>query len=150
VQYNRNIFILILFFISTGLIEAIWGLKQLYGFSPSQHSLFKTTGSFFNPGPYAGYLAMIIPLSFYYLLSDYRIFKSKFQPACIPFYLRWSLSLLSFLGIMSVLPATMSRASWMAGITGCFVGGLLYFSKTKDLKIYLERFREKRIFFDNL
>ena len=35
----------------TGAIEAIWGLAQLYGFTPSQHSRFELTGSFFNPGP---------------------------------------------------------------------------------------------------
>jgi hypothetical protein len=26
------------------------------------HPLFAVTGSFFNPGPYSGYLAMVFPL----------------------------------------------------------------------------------------
>lgn len=146
VQYKWNIFILIIFFISTGCIEAIWGLKQLYGFSPSQHSLFKTTGSFFNPGPYAGYLAMITPLAFYYVLNDYRIFKNKFQHIYTPFYIRWIISLLSFFSIVLVLPATMSRASWIAAVVGCFIASLLYLTKNKKLKIYINRFRDKIIF----
>ena len=42
-----------------GGIEAIWGLRQIYGFAVSNHSLYALTGSFYNPGPYSGYLAMI-------------------------------------------------------------------------------------------
>ena len=47
-----------MFFIATGLIEAIWGFRQLQGWAYSNHSLFRLTGSFFNPGPYSGYLAI--------------------------------------------------------------------------------------------
>lgn len=125
-QYKWNAFVLVVFFISTGFVEAVWGLKQLYGFSPSQHTLFKTTGSFFNPGPYAGYLAMIMPLALYYILDDYRVFKNKFHHACIPFYLRWGISLLSFCSILLVLPATMSRAAWIGGTVGCLVASLTH------------------------
>lgn len=146
VQYKWSIFILTIFFIFTGLVEAIWGLKQLYDFSPSQHSLFKTTGSFFNPGPYAGYLAMVIPLALYYVLNDYRILKNKFRCIYIPFYLRWSISLISFFSILLVLPATMSRASWLGAIIGCSIAGLLYLLKNKRLKAYVKRFRKKIIF----
>ena len=45
-----------------GGIEAIWGLRQIYGLAVSNHSLYALTGSFYNPGPYSGYLAMIFPL----------------------------------------------------------------------------------------
>ena len=45
-----------------GGIEAVWGLRQLYGFSASGHFRYALTGSFFNPGPYAGYLAMGLPV----------------------------------------------------------------------------------------
>jgi hypothetical protein len=50
-------------FVVTGLAEAVWGLMQLYGFSASQHYLYKTTGSFFNPGPYSGWLATVFPMA---------------------------------------------------------------------------------------
>ncbi len=50
-----------------GCIQAVYGNLQLWGFYASHHSLFKMSGSFFNPGPYAGYLACIFPaaLGFY-------------------------------------------------------------------------------------
>ena len=49
-----------------GLVEAIWGLGQLYGYFPSKHALFKTTGSFLNPGPYGGFIALMFPLALHY------------------------------------------------------------------------------------
>jgi hypothetical protein len=73
-------YIIPVFFIFTGLVEAVWGLRQLYGFTSSQHNLFKTTGSFFNPGPYSGWLAMVFPMAFWYaapLLMDKT--KEKFD-----------------------------------------------------------------------
>ncbi|MDR0863308.1 MAG: hypothetical protein LBO74_00040 [Candidatus Symbiothrix sp.] len=71
-QNKRNLSCLLLCFILTGLVEAVWGLKQLYGFSFSQHHLFKTTGSFFNPGPYAGYLVVVFPMALYYWVHGAR------------------------------------------------------------------------------
>ena len=55
--------------IALGGIEAIWGLRQIYGFAVSNHSLYALTGSFYNPGPYSGYLAMIFPLCLYEWLN---------------------------------------------------------------------------------
>ncbi len=43
-----------------GGIQAIYGNLQLWGYYPSHHSLFKLTGSFFNPGPYAGFFAEVL------------------------------------------------------------------------------------------
>ena len=44
-------------FILYGVVEAVWGIRQVYGFTYSNHSLYALTGSFYNPGPYSGYLA---------------------------------------------------------------------------------------------
>ena len=60
---KSQLFYIRIFLIITGLVEAIWGLRELYGFTPSNHTLFKLTGSFFNSGPYSGYLAAIAPLA---------------------------------------------------------------------------------------
>lgn len=54
-------------FILLGSIEAIWGLGQLYGVVLSHHSQYLLTGSFYNPGPYSGFLAMIFPIACYSL-----------------------------------------------------------------------------------
>ena len=39
-------------FIILGGVEAVWGLRQIYGLAVSNHSLYALTGSFYNPGPY--------------------------------------------------------------------------------------------------
>ncbi|HEY9123373.1 MAG TPA: O-antigen ligase family protein, partial [Bacteroidales bacterium] len=49
--------------IVTGLVQAIWGMMQLYGFLPSFNSNFKITGTFFNPAPYAMYLSLVLPMT---------------------------------------------------------------------------------------
>jgi O-antigen ligase/tetratricopeptide (TPR) repeat protein len=55
--------LLFLALILGGFIQAVFGNLQLWGYYPSHHNLFKMTGSFFNPGPYAGYLASILPIT---------------------------------------------------------------------------------------
>ena len=48
----RNFFVHVAWsLVLLGAIEAVWGLRQLYGFSVSGHSRYALTGSFFNPGP---------------------------------------------------------------------------------------------------
>jgi hypothetical protein len=73
-------YLLVLFFMLTGLVEAVWGLRQLYGFTASQHYMFKTTGSFFNPGPYSGWLAIVFPMALGYVVLGFtkKIVKEKF------------------------------------------------------------------------
>jgi O-antigen ligase len=118
--------IMTIVFILTGLVEAVWGLRQLYGCEPSQHSLFKLTGSFFNPGPYAGYLAVVFPMALHYFL---------FVNSRLLFPVKWMAGI-TCVAILSVLPAAMSRASWLAVVAGsCMVVGAHY-AKRFSLKSY--------------
>ena len=69
--------IVIVCLIMIGGYEAILGFRQLYGFSVSNHSLYALTGSFYNPGPYMGYLAMVLPVCVYgVLVGSDRSFAS--------------------------------------------------------------------------
>ncbi|NDV81657.1 hypothetical protein D0T87_06625 [Bacteroides sp. 51] len=123
-----------------GGCEAVTGLRQLYGFTYSNHSLFALTGSFFNPGPYSGYLAMIFPvcLSEYYRLKE--ISKTSFW-AKIGYYFTIGILLL----MLCVLPAGMSRSSWFAaGISGLFVIGY-YKQWGKKLKEHWINNRKKAL-----
>jgi len=131
--------ILLFFLMITGLVEAFWGLGQLYGFYSSYHNLNPITGSFFNPGPYAGYLAMVAPIAVYYILCDGRVFLYKRKSRFWFFYLRGGLSLLTIVTILLILPSTMSRASWIAVTFGCFC----------TLGLYYRRKRKKQMFFNN-
>jgi tetratricopeptide (TPR) repeat protein len=100
IQTGLNLILLL-----TGFVEAVWGLRQLYGFSISHHALFRLTGSFFNPGPYAGYLAVVFPMALYYGLK-------KGTKAC---------GIIVCVAIFLVIPATLSRASWVAILAGSVV-----------------------------
>ena len=103
-----------------GGIEAIWGLRQIYGLAVSNHSLYALTGSFYNPGPYSGYLAMIFPLCLYEWLN----LKEKTERTWAEqgkYYIALGVMLL----ILCVLPAGMSRSAWIAAaISGTWVYGM--------------------------
>lgn len=96
-----------------GCIEAVWGMRQLYGYATSNHSLYALTGSFFNPGPYSGYLAMILPVCLHQYLQKAGeeaqwLYKAKK-------YMAGAAMLL----ILCVLPAGMSRSAWLAAGVSC-------------------------------
>jgi tetratricopeptide (TPR) repeat protein len=129
----REVFCLLLAL--TGLVEAAWGWMQLYGFAYSRHHLFKLTGSFFNPGPYAGYLAMMFPLALDMFLSsreagrearerDRRPWPSRLLSAEAWHGVRKWIALLACVAILPILPAAMSRASWLAVLAGSAVVAL--------------------------
>ena len=90
------------------LIEAIWGLLQLYGFARSHHNLYKITGSLFNPGPYAGFLAVGVPLALGYAWDK-----------ALTRWERW-LGMITLAAALLALPATMSRTGFCRKCT-CFV-----------------------------
>ena len=85
-----------------GVIEAVWGLLQVYGYEPSNHSLYALTGSFYNPGPYSGFLAMCLPLALYEWLDGKRIWKH--------------MALVALVLMLLVLPSGMSRSAWLAAL----------------------------------
>lgn len=87
-----------------GGIEAVWGLRQIYGFATSNHSLYAVTGSFYNPGPYSGYLALVFPVCLYEWLRLNAI-KQRTWEESVGYYLSFGVLLL----LVCVLPAGMSR-----------------------------------------
>jgi O-antigen polymerase len=144
--------ILVLVLISTGLVQAVWGLLQLYGITRSFHSGFKITGTFFNPAPYALYLAAIFPLALGNILGMNKLEtinenrmtiqglityirntsfgeECKVQMTFVVNKLSSYISLLTVISILLVLPATMNRASWL----GVIIGSLFVFNYRYDL-----------------
>ena len=88
--------------ILAGTVEAVWGLLQVYGYELSNHSLYALTGSFYNPGPYSGFLAMCLPLALHEWLEGRRIWKH--------------LALVALVLMLVVLPSGMSRSAWLAAL----------------------------------
>ncbi|PRD46108.1 O-antigen ligase family protein [Sphingobacterium haloxyli] len=119
VQNQINLYMLMLTLMLVGGIEALWGLLQLYGFTSARHALYTVSGSFFNPGPYAGFLAVILPVSLFYLCSDKEALAKHRQRSTILLKIRWAVGLLTCIVILLILPTTMSRAAWMAATIGC-------------------------------
>ena len=92
--------VLVWLLLVAGTVEAVWGLFQMYGYVPSGHSLYALTGSFYNPGPYSGFLAICLPLALYEWLKGERILKY--------------LALVALVLMLIVLPSGMSRSAWLA------------------------------------
>lgn len=95
-----------------GIAEAVYGGLQLYGLAESNHSLYNITGSFRNPGPYAGFLAVVLPVALYLALSC-RIRNKCLRQGTVA--LCWVYVFLC----ATLLPATLSRAAWIAACVGC-------------------------------
>ncbi|RGN36058.1 O-antigen ligase domain-containing protein [Bacteroides oleiciplenus] len=110
-----------------GSVEAVWGICQLYGFTVSGHSLYALTGSFSNPGPYSGYLAIILPICLHqYLLCNENEKKLRQFPHDGYSWRRiiWRMKHIAVGSviylILCVLPAGMSRSAWLAAGVSCF------------------------------
>lgn len=63
--------------ILSGVVQAIYGILQQNYFLETNHPLFEATGSFPNPGPYGGYLAICGISAFQLLYSDWNTLKAK-------------------------------------------------------------------------
>ena len=145
-QINKNaIYWLKFFFIFAGLVESIWGLRQLYGFEQSQHLLFRLTGSFFNPGPFSCYIAIVFPMAFYYTLKYRNCYKANFHIRNISIYLLWGMSIITITFSILILPTTISRTAWIACIGGCGLVLLDIFAKNKTFKDFVTHYRKKYI-----
>ena len=123
-----------------GGMEAVWGLRQIYGLAASNHSLYALTGSFYNPGPYSGYLAMIFPLCLYEWLN----LKEKTGRTWAEqgkYYIALGVMLL----ILCVLPAGMSRSAWIAAaISGTWVYGM-HASWGSKLKEFGRKYKKRLV-----
>jgi uncharacterized membrane protein YkgB len=109
-----------------GAVEALHGLGQIAGIYPSNHSLFVLTGTFYNPGPYSGYLAAVLPIALYRML----VLKGKKDRLSV---VQYYLSMCVLLLICCVLPAGMSRAAWFASLLSCgYVVLRVYHVKVKS------------------
>lgn len=86
------------------LLESGLGLMQLIGIKDSHHYMYAFTGSFNNPGPYGGFLAVCLSL-----LGAYAIKGDGKR-------LRY-LSVIIAIPALILLPSTMSRAAILSLLT---------------------------------
>ncbi|MDO5981569.1 O-antigen ligase family protein [Flavivirga spongiicola] len=128
ISYKNYIGILLAIVIS-GIIQAIYGNLQLFGYYGSNHSGFKLTGSFFNPGPYAGFLAAVWPITLGMYLFKEKIIEqvgpqikgaSKITKAILSSVFEY-IPLLGIISVILVIPATHSRGAWLAVLISSLV-----------------------------
>ena len=123
-----------------GMVETVWGMRQLYGFTASGHSHYALTGSFFNPGPYAGYLAMILPICLYHYL---RV-PEKWRYLCKSLKIEKITATVAGMLILCVLPSTMSRSAWIAAAISCIWVAYMHRDKRK-WNILWRRYKKRYI-----
>jgi O-antigen ligase len=106
-----------------GAVEATVGMQQAFGARHSNHSLFSVTGTFFNPGPYGGYIAVMLSMAFGYVAKRWGFAAKMFSGfrKIGDIRLRRVLTVLAFcvavcalVTTVIILPATMSRAAFVA------------------------------------
>jgi O-antigen polymerase len=126
------------------LVQAIWGLLQFYDILPRFQDTFKIIGTFYNPAPYAFYLALIFPLALVNVLLNDENNKKNYSLFSQIFTNR--LSFITVFTILLVLPLTMIRAAWIAVIAGSlivlnykynFIQKLNRFLKTRTRKLII-------------
>lgn len=123
-QETRVIIVLIL---SAGCMEALLGFYQFFGRKgPEGFLLFdrfiRAYGTFEQPNPYGGYLALILPLALSLFLARWR--RRDFSSLVI-----WALAGLSLTLMGAALVMTWSRGAWLGFIAGAAVvavAGLWY------------------------
>lgn len=105
------------------LKESYTGLLQLFGYLHSNHYLFACTGSFNNPGPYGGFLAVCLcVLGSYSIKGKNKVFRYITGISAMP--------------AIILLPSTMSRAAMLAVVCAA----LLLVASTNAGKTILKKY----------
>ena len=98
----------------SGVYEAAVGIGQLLGRFARRHALFVMTGTFDNPGPFGGYVAMVAVVSLADVLKNKGNLKYAITKTNLPGIIRLWIAIVSLILCVVVLPASMSRAAWIA------------------------------------
>ena len=111
--------------IASGIIQSILAILQAAGVFQSNHHLFAVTGSFANPGPLGGYIALGCALSIAALFINRKeMSKTKQTTLLISICITATACLLSD-----------SRAAWMALLIACVWIIAEHFPKTRHIRM---------------
>lgn len=145
VRRKRAIEVLLWSICVAATVEAVLGLMQLYGYRYSNHGIFRLTGTFYNPGPLGGYIAVALPVVVYLLIKTAQVYQRKSLLNRLLKYLiiiRYGVLGVMLAVMVVVLPSTMSRTGWIAAIVS---SGYVFWFSADVCKKFFYRFN-KRIF----
>lgn len=94
--------VVLLAVVASGIVQAVYGDLQLYGYKRSLHGYFPVTGSFFNPAPFAVFIGLTLAI------AAAMAFVAPRRP--VYRVVGWISAVL----ILLLLPVTDSRAAWLA------------------------------------
>ena len=103
--------------------ELFLGMAQLSGHSFSNHYLYLLTGSFDNPGPYGGFMAVCLSLVGIYILDDEKENKHKTLLRRIHSWILY----LFIIAILCILPLTRSRSAILAFVCSAAIYYIISF-----------------------
>ena len=128
----RLIFILLCS--SIALYESFLGLMQVFGLRASGHAGFVLTGTFSNPGPYGGFIAVLLAV-----LASYAYMNRKSENRFVRVVVL--LSSVSALMCFLVLPASMSRAAWLS----FSIAALVFAFREGRLAYWMSRYKGRTL-----
>ena len=122
----RGFLLFLVFFGVSGLIQAVMGIGQANAWLPPGNLTFPVTGTFNNPGPFAGYLALVLVCAFSALTRSSNLPVKQNVPL-----------LLTCLLLALALILSNSRAAWLAVVlpVGLYVGQQLPASRSRSLAL---------------
>ena len=139
--------------LSAAVYEGGLGMLQLLGMEPSGNLLYPFTGTFYNPGPFACYLALSLPWALRSISNCQfgisNLGKSSTITNC-QLILSWIV-----VGLDAVLlPASMSRTAWCAAVVGGIVALLgnkviLFGSRLKDVCTWRQTISNEQLVINN-
>ena len=142
--------------LSAAIYEGGLGLLQLLGMEPSGNRLYPFTGTFYNPGPFACYLALSLPWALRLISNEKLVIPKTISNEQLvisnlwdPVHNKLNYSLLitncalieAWIVVWLdavLLPASMSRTAWCAAVAGSVIALLgnkviLFGSRLKDV-----------------
>ena len=119
---------IIIFVNAIAFVESSLGLAQALRLKTPGHASFAMTGSFANPGPYGGLIAILLAILGTYVIQN-RNAPKWYDKAIVV------LSSISCALCIIVLPASMSRAAWLA----FGVAALVFGFKELDLAYWIRK-----------
>ncbi len=88
-----------------GLGESLYGWLQLLDVASSNHARYPSTGTFYNPGPFCGFLALLSPLALFHILNKAN-------------RVLYMLSCAYLVVAVTLMPSLMGRTGWIAAVAG--------------------------------